>query len=67
MARRRWPALSNLVEHCLYVLRRGSWGCLIFLKDSGFLQPSGSVGWLVGAVIVLLVWTRFDGRSSIRS
>ena len=45
----------------------GFLGYLIFHKDSGFFQPSGLIGSVIGAVIVLLVWTRIGGRSSIRS
>ena len=45
----------------------GFLGYLIFHKDSGFFQPSGIIGSVIGAVIVLLVWTRIGGRSSIRS
>ena len=45
----------------------GFLGYLIFHKDSGFFQPSGIIGSVIGSVIVLLVWTRFGGRSSIRS
>ena len=42
---------------------------LILHHDSqnGFFQPSGIIGSVVGAVIVLLIWTRVGGRSSIRS
>jgi uncharacterized membrane protein YeaQ/YmgE (transglycosylase-associated protein family) len=45
----------------------GFLGYLIFHKDSGFLQPSGIIGSVIGAVIVLLIWTRIGGRSTIRS
>ncbi len=45
----------------------GFLGYLIFHKDSGFFQPSGIIGSVIGAVIVLLVWTRIGGRSSIRN
>jgi uncharacterized membrane protein YeaQ/YmgE (transglycosylase-associated protein family) len=45
----------------------GFLGYLIFHKDSGFFQPSGIIGSVIGAVIVLLVWTRIGGRSTIRS
>ena len=45
----------------------GFLGYLIFHKDSGFFQPSGIIGSVIGAVIVLLIWTRIGGRSSIRS
>jgi uncharacterized membrane protein YeaQ/YmgE (transglycosylase-associated protein family) len=45
----------------------GFLGYLIFHKDSGFFQPSGIIGSVIGAVIVLLIWTRIGGRSTIRS
>ncbi len=45
----------------------GFLGYLIFHKDSGFFQPSGIIGSVIGAVIVLLIWTRIGGRNSIRS
>jgi uncharacterized membrane protein YeaQ/YmgE (transglycosylase-associated protein family) len=45
----------------------GFLGYLIFHKDSGFFQPSGIIGSVVGAVIVLLIWTRIGGRSTVRS
>lgn len=47
----------------------GFLGYLIFHKDSqdGFFQPSGIIGSIIGAVIVLLVWMRVGGRRSIRS
>jgi uncharacterized membrane protein YeaQ/YmgE (transglycosylase-associated protein family) len=46
----------------------GFLGYLIFHKDAaeGFLQPSGIIGSVIGAVIVLLVWTRVGGRSTTR-
>ena len=46
----------------------GFLGFLIFHKDAseGFFQPSGLIGSVIGAVIVLLVWTRVGGRSSAR-
>ncbi len=45
----------------------GFLGYLLFHKDAagGFLQPSGIIGSIIGAVIVLLVWTRVgDGARS---
>ena len=47
----------------------GFLGYLIFHKDAtdGFLQPSGIIGSVIGAVIVLLIWTRVGGRSSMRA
>ena len=48
----------------------GFLGYLIFHKDSqnGFFQPSGIIGSVIGAILVLLLWTRFGGgRRAIRS
>ena len=46
----------------------GFLGYLIFHKDSseGFLQPSGIIGSVIGAIIVLLVWTRVGDRRGVR-
>ncbi len=46
----------------------GFLGYLIFDRDSqdGFFQPSGIIGSVIGAVIVLLIWTRVGDRRSIR-
>jgi uncharacterized membrane protein YeaQ/YmgE (transglycosylase-associated protein family) len=47
----------------------GFLGYLIFHNDAseGFFQPSGLIGSVIGAVIVLLIWTRVGGRSSVRT
>jgi uncharacterized membrane protein YeaQ/YmgE (transglycosylase-associated protein family) len=47
----------------------GFLGYALFGKDSseGALQPAGIIGSVIGAVIVLLIWTRIGGRSSVRS
>jgi uncharacterized membrane protein YeaQ/YmgE (transglycosylase-associated protein family) len=47
----------------------GFLGYLIFHKDAsdGFLQPSGIIGSVIGAIIALLIWTRVQGRHSVRS
>ena len=44
----------------------GFLGYLIFHKDAqnGVLQPSGIIGSVIGAIIVLLVYTRVSNRSS---
>ena len=44
----------------------GFLGYLIFGRDagSGFLQPAGIIGSVIGAVIVLLIWTRVGSRRS---
>jgi uncharacterized membrane protein YeaQ/YmgE (transglycosylase-associated protein family) len=46
----------------------GFLGYLIFHKDSqdGLLQPSGLVGSLIGAIIVLLLWVRIGEHRAIR-
>jgi len=47
----------------------GFLGYLIFHHDSqdGFFQPSGIIGSIIGAVIVLLIWLRVGGRTSVRN
>jgi len=46
----------------------GFLGYLIFHKDGqdGFLQPSGLLGSVIGAVIALLIWLRVGNRSASR-
>jgi uncharacterized membrane protein YeaQ/YmgE (transglycosylase-associated protein family) len=45
----------------------GFLGYLIFGKDAGggFLQPAGIIGSVIGAVIVLLIWTRVGSRRTV--
>lgn len=47
----------------------GFLGYLLFGKDSaeGFLQPSGILGSVIGAVVVLLIWISVGRRSSVRT
>lgn len=42
----------------------GFLGYLIFRNDArdGFFQPSGIIGSVIGAIIVLLLWLRFGSR-----
>jgi uncharacterized membrane protein YeaQ/YmgE (transglycosylase-associated protein family) len=44
----------------------GFLGYLIFHKDGqdGFLQPSGIIGSVIGAILVLLIWERIGSRRS---
>ena len=46
----------------------GFLGYLIFHKDAqnGFFQPSGIIGSIIGAVIVLLIYTRAGHRHTVR-
>jgi uncharacterized membrane protein YeaQ/YmgE (transglycosylase-associated protein family) len=46
----------------------GFLGYLLFHKDSqnGFVQPSGFIGSVIGAIIVLLLWDRFGDRQHAR-
>ncbi|WP_375425709.1 GlsB/YeaQ/YmgE family stress response membrane protein [uncultured Friedmanniella sp.] len=46
----------------------GFLGYLIFHQDSsgGFFQPAGIIGSVIGAVIVLLIWTRTGARRGAR-
>jgi uncharacterized membrane protein YeaQ/YmgE (transglycosylase-associated protein family) len=43
----------------------GFLGYLFFHKDGqdGFFQPSGIIGSIIGAVIVLLIWLRIGNRN----
>ncbi len=47
----------------------GFLGYLLFHKDAadGILQPAGIIGSVIGAVIVLLLWTRVGARRSVHS
>ena len=46
----------------------GFLGYLLFRSDraDGFFQPSGIVGSIIGAIIVLLLWLKFGDRSRSR-
>lgn len=46
----------------------GFLGFLIFQHDpmDGFFQPAGIIGSIIGAIIVLFIYTRFAGRSATR-
>ena len=46
----------------------GFLGYLLFHKDahSGFLQPSGIIGSVIGAIIVLLAYMQLGNRHTVR-
>ena len=46
----------------------GFLGFLIFQRDpmDGFFQAAGIIGSVIGAIIVLFLYTRFAGRSAAR-
>jgi uncharacterized membrane protein YeaQ/YmgE (transglycosylase-associated protein family) len=44
----------------------GFLGSLIFHNGGSFLRPSGIIGSIIGAIIVLLVYLRFSGGSRSR-
>jgi len=47
----------------------GFLGYVIFHKDGeeGFLQPSGLIGSIIGAVIALLIYRRMGGHRSVHA
>jgi uncharacterized membrane protein YeaQ/YmgE (transglycosylase-associated protein family) len=47
----------------------GFLGYLLFRSDSndGFFQPSGIIGSIIGAIIVLLLWIKFGGKARART
>ena len=61
--------LATIVIGIIGSFLGGFLGYLLFHKDSqdGFLQPAGIIGSVIGAIIVLLVWTRFSDRTAVRS
>jgi uncharacterized membrane protein YeaQ/YmgE (transglycosylase-associated protein family) len=46
----------------------GFLGYALFHKDAqdGFFQPSGIIGSVIGAIIVLLVWMRMNTHRAVR-
>jgi uncharacterized membrane protein YeaQ/YmgE (transglycosylase-associated protein family) len=60
--------LTTLVLGVVGSFVGGLLGYLIFHKDAsqGLLQPSGIIGSVIGAVIVLLIWTRVGARNGTR-
>jgi uncharacterized membrane protein YeaQ/YmgE (transglycosylase-associated protein family) len=61
--------LATIVIGIIGSFLGGFLGYVLFHKDSqdGFLQPAGIIGSVIGAIIVLLLWTRFSDRTAVRS
>jgi uncharacterized membrane protein YeaQ/YmgE (transglycosylase-associated protein family) len=57
--------LGTIVLGVVGSLVGGFLGYVLFHKDAsdGFLQPAGLIGSIIGAIIVLLVWTRASSSS----
>ena len=61
--------LATLVIGIVGSFVGGFLGYLLFHKDGqdGFFQPSGIIGSIIGAIIVLLLWIKFGDRARARS
>ncbi|GAA3592038.1 GlsB/YeaQ/YmgE family stress response membrane protein [Kineosporia mesophila] len=65
--RQNMSILTTIVIGIVGSFVGGFLGYLIFGKDAtdGFLQPSGLIGSIIGAIIVLLVWLNMGSRRTI--
>ena len=61
--------LATLVIGIVGSFVGGFLGYLLFHKDGqdGFFQPSGIIGSISGAIIVLLLWIKFGDRARART
>ena len=65
--RQHMSVLATIVLGIIGSFVGGFLGYLLFHKDSsqGFLQPSGFIGSIIGAIIVLLLWRQRGDRRGV--
>lgn len=66
--KQQMSVLTTIVIGIIGSFVGGFLGYLIFGKDAGegFLQPAGIIGSVIGAIVVLLVWTRVGDSRGVR-
>ncbi|MGN6743603.1 MAG: GlsB/YeaQ/YmgE family stress response membrane protein [Amnibacterium sp.] len=66
--RQHMSILATIILGIIGSFVGGFLGFLIFHADpsGGFLQPSGIIGSIIGAIIVLLIWLAIKGRRGAR-
>jgi uncharacterized membrane protein YeaQ/YmgE (transglycosylase-associated protein family) len=66
--RQEMSVLATIVLGIVGSFVGGLLGYLLFHKDTeeGFLQPSGIIGSIIGAIIALVIWVAVQRRSATR-